>query len=119
MRRRIIPYIEKHFGRKSAPPSGGPLPSPTKRIADGTSIRKNNWSRTEVKALREQPRVAAAHHSSLAAARDIPDLTFETIERVRAARSGGAGSEDKPAARSPRAGAREKSCGVVSATAME
>jgi tRNA(Ile)-lysidine synthase len=88
MRRRIIPYIEKQFGRKVRASiwRAAAIAADEADWLSGLLDSKNTTARElEVKELREQPRAVQRRtiHRWLQS-RDIRDLNFETIERVRA-----------------------------------
>jgi tRNA(Ile)-lysidine synthase len=88
MRGRIIPYIEKHFGRKvraSIWRAAAIAADESDWLAGLLDSEKTTARELEVKELREQPRALQRRtiHQWLQS-RDIPDLNFETIERVRA-----------------------------------
>jgi len=88
MRRRIIPYIERHFGRKvraSIWRAAAIAADEADWLTGLLDSKKTTAPELEVKELREQPRALQRRtiHRWLQA-RDVPDLNFETIERVRA-----------------------------------
>jgi tRNA(Ile)-lysidine synthase len=88
MRGRIIPYIEKHFGRKvraSIWRAAAIAADESDWLAGLLDAEKTTARELDVKELREQPRALQRRsiHRWLQS-RDIPDLNFETIERVRA-----------------------------------
>jgi tRNA(Ile)-lysidine synthase len=88
MRRRIIPYIEKHFGRKvraSIWRAAAIAADEADWLTGLLDSKKATAPELEVKELREQPRALQRRtiHRWLQS-RDVPDLNFETIERVRA-----------------------------------
>lgn len=88
MRRRIIPYIEKHFGRKvraSIWRAAAIAADEADWLTGLLDAKKTTARELGVKELREQPRALQRRtiHRWLQS-RDIPDLNFETIERVRA-----------------------------------
>ena len=88
MRRRIIPYIEKHFGRKvraSIWRAASIAADEADWLTGLIDSKKTTGPELEVKELREQPRALQRRsiHRWLQS-RDVPDLNFETIERVRA-----------------------------------
>lgn len=88
MRRRIIPYIEKQLGRKI----GRALWRAAVIAADETEwlttmidTEKAEGGELAVKKLRSQPRALQRRTiQQWLRAREVPDLDFETIERVRA-----------------------------------
>jgi tRNA(Ile)-lysidine synthase len=86
MRGRIIPYIEKHFGRKvraSIWRAAAIAADESDWLSGLLDAEKTTARELEVKELREQPRALQRRtiHQWLQS-RDIPDLNFETIERV-------------------------------------
>jgi hypothetical protein len=88
MRQRIIPYIEKQFGRKvraSIWRAAAIAADEADWLSGLLDSKKTTGRELEVKELREQPRAVQRRtiHRWLQA-RDISDLNFETIERVRA-----------------------------------
>jgi tRNA(Ile)-lysidine synthase len=88
MRGRIIPYIEKHFGRKvraSIWRAAAIAADESDWLAGLLDTEKATARELEVKQLREQPRALQRRtiHRWLQS-RGIADLNFETIERVRA-----------------------------------
>jgi tRNA(Ile)-lysidine synthase len=88
VRRRIIPYIEKQFGRKvraSIWRAAVIAADEADWLTGFVDSEKTTGSELAVKDLREQPRALQrrAIHRWLQA-RNVPDLNFETIERVRA-----------------------------------
>jgi tRNA(Ile)-lysidine synthase len=88
MRGRIIPYIEKHFGRKvraSIWRAAAIAADESDWLSGLLDAEKTAARELEVKELREQPRALQRRtiHRWLQS-RDISDLNFETIERVRA-----------------------------------
>jgi tRNA(Ile)-lysidine synthase len=88
MRQRIIPYIEKQFGRKvraSIWRAAAIAADEADWLSGLLDSKKTTGRELEVKELREQPRAVQRRtiHRWLQA-RDIADLNFETIERVRA-----------------------------------
>jgi tRNA(Ile)-lysidine synthase len=88
MRRRIIPYIEKQFGRKvraSIWRAAAIAADEADWLSGLLDSKKTTGRELEVKELREQPRAVQRRtiHRWLQS-RDIRDLNFETIERVRA-----------------------------------
>ena len=88
MRRRIIPYIEKQFGRKvraSIWRAAAIAADEADWLTGLVDSKKTTGRELAVKDLREQPRALQRRtiHRWLQS-RDVPDLNFETIERVRA-----------------------------------
>ena len=88
MRRKIIPYIEKEFGRKVRTSiwRAAAIAADEADWLTGLIDSKKTTSRElVVKDLREQPRALQRRtiHRWLQS-RDVRDLNFETIERVRA-----------------------------------
>jgi tRNA(Ile)-lysidine synthase len=88
MRRRIIPYIEKQFGRKvraSIWRAAAIAADEADWLTGLVDSKKTTGRELAVKELREQPRALQRRtiHRWLQS-RDVPDLNFETIERVRA-----------------------------------
>lgn len=88
MRRRIIPYIEKQFGRKvraSIWRAAAIAADEADWLTGLVDSKKTTARELAVKQLREQPRALQRRtiHRWLQS-RDVPDLNFETIERVRA-----------------------------------
>ena len=88
MRRRVIPYIERQFGRKvrAAIWRAAAIAADEADWLTGLFDSKKTSARElGVKELREQPRALQRRtiHRWLQS-RDVPDLNFETIERVRA-----------------------------------
>lgn len=88
VRRRIIPYIEKQFGRTvrtSIWRAAAIAADEAEWVAGLVDSRQTTARELAVKALREQPRALQRRtiHRWLQS-RDVPDLSFETIERVRA-----------------------------------
>jgi len=88
MRRRIIPYIEKHFGRKvraSIWRAAAIAADEADWLSGLLDSKKTTGRELGVKELREQPRAVQRRTIHLwLQSRDIADLNFETIERVRA-----------------------------------
>jgi tRNA(Ile)-lysidine synthase len=88
MRRRIIPYIEKQLGRKvraSLWRAAVIAADEADWLTGLLDSEKTKAGELAVKELREQPRALQRRtiHRWLQS-RDVPDLNFETIERVRA-----------------------------------
>jgi tRNA(Ile)-lysidine synthase len=88
MRRRIIPYIEKQFGRKvraSIWRAAAIAADEADWLTGLVDSKKTTGRELVVKELREQPRALQRRtiHRWLQS-RDVSDLNFETIERVRA-----------------------------------
>jgi tRNA(Ile)-lysidine synthase len=88
MRRRIIPYIEKQLGRKvraSLWRAAVIAADEAEWVAGLLDSEKTKTDELAVKELREQPRALQRRtiHRWLQS-RDVADLNFETIERVRA-----------------------------------
>lgn len=88
MRRRVIPYIEKQFGRKvraSIWRAAAIAADETDWLTGLIDPKKTSGRELDVKELRDQPRALQRRsiHRWLQS-RDVPDLNFETIERVRA-----------------------------------
>ena len=88
MRRRVIPYIEKQFGRKvraSIWRAAAIAADEADWLTGLVDSKKASSRELAVKDLREQPRALQRRtiHRWLQS-RDIQDLNFETIERVRA-----------------------------------
>ncbi len=88
MRRRIIPYIEKQFGRKvraSIWRAAAIAADEADWLTGLVDSEKATARELAVKELREQPRALQRRtiHRWLQS-RDVADLNFETIERVRA-----------------------------------
>lgn len=88
MRRRVIPYIEKQFGRKvraSIWRAAAIAADEADWLTGLVDSKKTSARELGVKELREQPRALQRRtiHRWLQS-RDVADLNFETIERVRA-----------------------------------
>jgi tRNA(Ile)-lysidine synthase len=88
MRRRVIPYIEKQFGRKvraSIWRAAAIAADEADWLTGLVDSKKTSARELGVKELRDQPRALQRRtiHRWLQS-RDVPDLNFETIERVRA-----------------------------------
>jgi tRNA(Ile)-lysidine synthase len=88
VRRRIIPYIEKQFGRTvrtSIWRAAAIAADEAEWLTGLVDPRKTAARELVVTELREQPRALQRRtiHRWLQS-RDVPDLNFETIERVRA-----------------------------------
>jgi hypothetical protein len=88
MRSRVIPYIEKQFGRKvraSIWRAAAIAADEADWLTGLVDPKKTSGRELDVKELRDQPRALQRRsiHRWLQS-RDVPDLNFETIERVRA-----------------------------------
>ncbi|HEY2139133.1 MAG TPA: tRNA lysidine(34) synthetase TilS [Chthoniobacterales bacterium] len=88
MRHRVIPYIEKQFGRKvraSIWRAAAIAADETDWLTGLVESKQTIGRELAVKDLQEQPRALQRRtiHRWLQS-RDVPDLNFETIERVRA-----------------------------------
>ena len=88
MRHRVIPYIEKQFGRKvraSIWRAAAIAADEADWLTGLVDSKKTSSRELAVKELREQPRALQRRtiHRWLQS-RDVEDLNFETIERVRA-----------------------------------
>jgi tRNA(Ile)-lysidine synthase len=88
MRRRIIPYIEKQLGRKVRPAiwrAAVIAADETDWVEGLLDSERTKAGELAVKELREQPRALQRRtiHRWLQS-RDVAELNFETIERVRA-----------------------------------
>jgi tRNA(Ile)-lysidine synthase len=88
MRSRVIPYIEKQFGRKvraSIWRAAAIAADEADWLTGLVDPKKTSGRDLDVKELRDQPRALQRRtiHRWLQS-RDVPDLNFETIERVRA-----------------------------------
>jgi tRNA(Ile)-lysidine synthase len=88
MRRRVIPYIEKQFGRKvraSIWRAAAIAADEADWLTGLVDSKKASSRELAVKDLREQPRALQRRtiHRWLQS-REVEDLNFETIERVRA-----------------------------------
>jgi tRNA(Ile)-lysidine synthase len=88
MRQRIIPYIEKQFGRKvraSIWRAAAIAADEADWLSGLLDSKKTTGRELGVKELREQPRAVQRRTIHLwLQSRDVSDLNFETIERVRA-----------------------------------